>query len=221
MKFGFLDISLNTQIIDLTKTLDELRLDLRHGHDSDIDRASKFLKGEIFDKSNITKKAFDKYVELHLLAGGKARKNRPMRTFAIMYDLIKEDKAFLIGAIKDDSFIGFSFFYIFKDNVYYGSSCADPQNANLPVAHFIQWQAIEWMKQKKYKFYELGWQFYSPTLSEIPSQKEIDIARFKRGFGGFTVPFFRGEKYYDKKYFLKIHQSRIKKYAQSMNKNYE
>jgi len=72
------------------------------------------------------------------------------------------------------------------------------------------------MNQKKYKFYELGWQYYSPTLSNFPTEKEIDIARFKRGFGGFTVPLFRAEKYYDKKYFLKTYQDRINKFSDSI-----
>jgi len=216
MKFGYLDNSLNTQIISLDRDLEELRLDLRHGHDSDVDKASRVLKEEIFDKNSITEKIFNEYVNLHLKAGGKARKNRPRRTFKIMYELIKEDKAFLVGAKKDNKFVGFSYFFVFKDNVYYGSSCNDENARELPVAHFIQWSAIKWMNQKKYKFYELGWQYYSPTLSNFPTEKEIDIARFKRGFGGFTVPLFRAEKYYDKKYFLKTYQDRINKFSDSI-----
>jgi len=216
MKFGYLDNSFNTQVIDLQKGLDELRMDLRHGHDSDVDRASKFLKEEIFDKENITEKIFEEYIDLHLLAGGKARKNRPKRTFEIMYELIKNNKAFLVGAKKDNKFVGFSYFYVFKDNAYYGSSCSEENLRELPITHFIQWKAIEWMNQKKYKFYELGLQYYSPSLSDFPTSKEIDIARFKRGFGGFAVSLFRGEKYYDKKYFLKIYQERVKKFSDSI-----
>ncbi len=219
MKFGYLDDSLNTQVIDLRKDPDELRLDLRHGHDSDIDRASVLLKEEIFDKNNITEKIFNEYVSLHLKAGGKARKDRPRRTFEIMYELIKKDEAFLVGAKKDNKFVGFSYFFLFKDNIYYGSSCNDENARNIPVAHFIQWSAIKWMNQKKYKFYELGWQYYLPTLSDFPTEKEIDIARFKRGFGGFATSLFRGEKYYDKKYFLKTYQARITEYAKSLNNN--
>src|SRR3989338_3599557 len=36
MKFGFLDASLNTQVLDLRRTINELHKDIRHGHDSDI-----------------------------------------------------------------------------------------------------------------------------------------------------------------------------------------
>ena len=48
--------------------------------------------------------------------------------------------------------------------------------------------------------------------SDFLSTKELSISKFKRGFGGFTVPIFRGEKFYDKEYSLKIYTGRIKGY---------
>jgi len=210
MKFGYLDNSINTLIIDLDKPLEDLRLNVRHGHDSDIDRASIFLKAEIFDKSNLTKKIFEEYVQLHHKAAGRV--TRPKITFDLMYEWIKEGKGFLIGAKKEGKYVGFSYFNLFKNNVYYSSSCNDPDET-LPVAHFIQWAAIKWMNEKKYRFYEVGWQVYKNSLTDFYSKKEVDIGRFKRGFGGFTVPLFMGEKYYDKEYFLKIYKDRIKHFA--------
>ena len=134
-----------------------------------------------------------------------------------MHDLIERGNAFLIGAKRGNLFVGFSYFFLYKDNVYYGSSCNDPQARDIPIAHFIQWKAIEWMKKKKYNYYEIGWQEYSSTLSDAPSVKEINIGRFKRGFGGFTAPLFRGEKYYDKKFFQEVYQERIKNFAASFD----
>ena len=73
------------------------------------------------------------------------------------------------------------------------------------------------MNEKKYHFYEIGWQEYSNTLAHFPSKKEVDIGRFKRGFGGFVVPLFIGEKFFDKDYFLKINKERIKKYVDELD----
>ncbi len=225
MRFNYIDNSINTQVIDLRKDLGRLRMDVRHGHDSDIDKSSKMLKGEIFDKNNITKEIFDKYVDLHLRASG--RKTRPQITFDMMFDWIKQGDAFLVGArlqemeeqeVSKDRFIGFSYFFAYKNNVYYGSACNNPEienKENIAIAHFIQWNAIEYM-QRKYNFYELGWQPYSNTLADFPSEKELYISRFKRGFGGFTIPLFRGEKYYDKDYFLQIYDKRVKKFAENL-----
>jgi len=222
MKFGYLDTSLNTQMIDLRKSIENLRRNVRHGHDSDIDRASKVLEAEILDNSNITREIFNQYIELHYKAAGRV--TRPQITFDLLYNRIKERNAFLIGAKKDNKFVGFSYFTVFKDNVYYGSSCNDPNTNNIPIGHFIQWTAVKWMKEKKYKFYEIGWQNYSATLSNFPSEKEIHLGRFKRGFGGYTVPLFMAEKYYNKDYFLEVYQTRIRKYndylkERSENKN--
>lgn len=215
MKYGYLDVSINTQVIDLNKTLVELKGDLRHGHDYDVDRASKKLTAEIFNEDNITEEVFDKYVDLHHKASGRV--TRPRSTFDVMCELIKRGQAFLVGAKDGAGYFGFSYFFLYKNNIYYGSSCNEPDAKGMPVAHFIQWSAIEYMKRKKYGFYEIGWQNYGNTLSDFPSPKEIDIARFKRGFGGFTVPLFMGEKYYDKEYFTKIYENRIKKFASSMD----
>lgn len=216
MKFGFLDTSINTQVMDLSLPLKDIKNGLRHGHDSDINKAAKVMEGVIFDKDNITAEIFDSYSSLHHKAAGRI--TRPKATFDIMFDIIKTGQAFLVGAIKNNLYIGFSYFFYYKNNVYYGSSCNNPDYRDLPIAHLIQWQAIKYMQEKKYHFYEIGWQNFSNSLSDFPSQKEINIARFKRGFGGYTIPIFRGEKYYDKKYFLKVFQERINNFATSLTK---
>jgi hypothetical protein len=211
MKFGYLDTSINTQILDLSKSLEELRRDIRHGHDADIDRSSKFLKAEIYDKTNITKEIFEEYIQMHHRAAGRI--TRPRITFDLMHDRIKHGEAFLIGATKEKKFVGFSYFNAYKNNVYYSSSCNEP-GETLPVAHFIQWAAIQWMKENNIHFYEIGWQVYKNTMTDFYSKKEVHIGRFKRGFGGFTVPLFMAEKYYDKNYFLAMYKERIKQYTE-------
>lgn len=208
VKYGYLDVSINTQVIDLEKTLKELRGDIRHGHNYDINRVSKILKIEIFDYKNITREIFDRYKNLHHKAMGRV--TRPKITFDLMYKAIKKQQAVLVGAIKDKKFVGFSYFYLYKGNAYYGSSCNDPDFRNIPISHAIQWRSIEYLKNKGYHYYELGWQQYGPTLVDFPTSKAIDIARFKRGFGGFTVPLFMGEKYYNRDYFLKIYNKRVR-----------
>lgn len=215
MKFDYLDNSLNTQVVDLRYSMEELRKEIRHGHDADIDRASKILTVEIFDHSNITKEAFDWYLLLH--HGDEGRLKRKEIAFDMMYNWIKEGNAFLIGAKKENKFVGFSYFFVFKNNAYYGSACNDPGFHDIPIAHFLQWKAIEWMKKKEYKFYEIGWQHYDDTLQNFPTEKDKSISKFKRGFGGFTAPLFRAEKYYDKNYFLKIYDLRIKNYSDNLS----
>lgn len=213
LKYGYLDSSLNTQIIEVSQPIEILRSNLRHGHDSDITRAAKVLRAEIYDQKNITRAIFDAYADLHHKAAGRV--TRPQATFDMMFEFIKSGYAFLAAASKGQSFIGFSYFIRYKNNVYYGSSCNEI-DVNLPITHSIQWRAIEWMHENGCKFYEIGWQQYGPTLQDFPSPKEVDISHFKRGFGGFTVPLFMGEKFYGKEYFLSIYKERLTKYAASL-----
>lgn len=214
MKFAYLDNSINTQIINLNQPIEILKKDLRNDHKNNIKKISQKLSTEIFGKNNIADSIFNQYVGMHHKAAGRV--TRPRSTFNLMHDLIKEGSAFLVGAKRDGVFIGFSYFFVFKDNVYYGSSCNDPELKSMPVSHVVQWAAIQYMAEKKYKFYELGWQQFGLQLYDMPSQKQINISEFKRGFGGFTVPWLRGEKFYDKNYFLEIHKDRIKKYSEQL-----
>jgi hypothetical protein len=213
-KFGFLDASLATQVVDMRIPFQELKKNLRHGHASDITKATKILTGHIFDSSSITKEIFEEYIKLHFKASGRV--TRPRSTFDKMFDFIKEGSGFLVGAQKDGIYIGFSYFYLYKNSVYYGSACNDPEYGNIPIAHFIQWKAIEWMHNKKCVLYEIGWQHYGPTLLGTPSEKEINIDRFKRGFGGDACTLFRGEKYYDKEFFLDTYGKRVQEFAKNI-----
>lgn len=211
MKQGYIDISLNTQIIDLTQDLKIIHSAMRKGHDYDIDRGLKELKVNIYDSDSITRTIFDQYCELHHIDAGRI--TRPQITFDIQYDWIKQGYAVLPRALLGEEVVGFSHISTYKGKACYGSACSDPYYHDLPIGHVLTWKTIEWLKEHNYRYYHIGWQQYSSLPYDIPSKKEVEISFFKRGFGGFTIPLFRGEKYYSKDYYLKINQERINRYA--------
>ncbi|MFA4833312.1 MAG: hypothetical protein WC619_00515 [Patescibacteria group bacterium] len=213
-KFGYLNNNLNALVIDLKRPLDQLWKEVSHGHQADISRSAKILKANIFNRDNINDEIFNEYVKLHQKAAG--RQTRPLATFDMMKKWIGQDKAFLVGAKKNNKFIGFSYFFLYKNNVFYGSSCNDPEFQQLPISHFIQWSAIKLMNEKKYKFYEIGWQIYNEGMSDYSSKKRINISKFEKGLGGEVKPLFMSEKYYDKSFFLKVYNSRINQFAQTI-----
>lgn len=215
-KFGYLDTSIGTQLILTERSVDALKREVRHGHESDIDRATKMLRCEIFESETITPVVFNAYREMHKVAAGRA--TRPLRTFEIQYELLKRGNAFLAAAKKNGEFVGFSYVVIYKQSAYYASACNDPRFAELPIAHFLQWKGIEHMQTLGITHYEIGWQRFMPSLSGIWSDKEISISKFMRGFGGITVPLFRGEKYYDPAYFLEVYEERLRKSKEAIEK---
>ena len=56
---------------------------------------------------------------------------------------------------------------------------------------------MEYYRDRGFDYMELGHQQFGSQVFDHPSQKDMTISLFKRGFGGTTFPLFRGIKYYD------------------------
>jgi len=211
MKYSYMDISLNTQIIDLTHSLHDIRADMRKGHKYDINRGLKELDIDIFDKSNTSKEDFNMYRILHHKASGRI--TRPMVTFDMQYDWLLQGNAVLLGARLHKEYVGFSYIFTYKKRAFYGSACNDPDYPKAPIGHVLQWGTINWLKENKYKYYEIGMQRYSYQAYDFPPQDEINIFHYQRGLGGFTIPYFRGEKFYEHNYCLDVFSERLNEYV--------
>lgn len=193
MKFNFYNTSLNTQIISLLKSEKDLWNDIRKGHKYDINRGGKVFEVNIFNKENMKKEIFNQYVFLHHKTSGRI--TRPLITFEMMYKWIIDGNGILCGLKYKDKYVGFALVSIYKKAAYYGSASDDPDiKINIPLSHIIQWEIIKWLKANEYKYYEIGWQVFSEQYNNKPTEKEISISSFKRGFGGYTVPLFLGIK---------------------------
>lgn len=211
MKYGYMDNSINTQIIDLTHPLGELWKAIRKGHKYDINRGVKNFEICAYSRGNADKAVFEKYRLLHHKAAG--RQTRPRETFDMMFQWLEEGQGLLCGIKKDDRFVGFSYLCLYKEAAFYASASDDPDfETRIPISHVILWKALEWLKKNGYKRYEIGAQQFGPQIYDFPTGKDLDISFFKRGFGGRTVPYFRGVKYYDISFLQKDLGEKMKKY---------
>lgn len=216
IRYGYIDTSIHTQIIDLKSPLAMILKGFSNGHSSDIKRGLKDIEVIIFDEKNITDYVFNKYVALKIKLSGESV--RAKKTFDLMSDWIKVGQGILVAArIKgEDEFAGFVYICIYKNSAYYASSGIDSGAKPLPFTHVIQASAINYLKSRGLKNYEIGWQVFTKGLNDFSSPKEIAIAKFKRGFGGRMVSLYMGEKYYNKEYFLKVFKERVGKVAISI-----
>src|SRR3989339_285994 len=124
------------------------------------------------------------------------------------YDINRGRKHYKINFF--DKYNGFSYISLYNKSAYYSSASDDPDFTNaVPISHIIQWSVIEWLKERGYRYYEIGSQQFGPLIYDKPSQKDINISLFKRGFGGKTVPLFRGEKFYDQQYKRSVFDKRV------------
>ncbi len=208
--FGFTDTQVATHVVDLDQSEDKLLSQCRKGHKSDIKFAQKNGGNiKIFDYQSITEKEFNDYRNIHFQAAG--RQTRPDKTWDIMHDWIKNKVSILVVYYSNDGKpIAGALHMIYKGRAFYGSAAVIPEyKKERGVMHSLLWETMKYLKKNNIKWFELGMQS-TPTFSqEVASSKEINIALFKRGFGGINIPWYRGEKFYNYEFMEKILKDRM------------
>ncbi len=212
---GAVDTSLATQVIDLGPSLNALERGMRKGHRADVKRAGSLFTVEVLHGPQVAHERLAAYQAMHARAAGRV--TRAQATFDMMFDWVRQGLAALVEASQDGQPVGFALLFLHGAGAYYGSGCTDPDAGDLPVGHALQWGAITWLREHGYARYEIGWQQYGPLPHDVPSAKEVNIARFKRGFGGQPLPLHRAERYYDAAFYRQVAAERTEAYAASLS----
>jgi hypothetical protein len=208
VRFGCIDDSLQTHVLDLRPDAARLWSDMRRSYHSVIHRAGERFAFQLLDASTVTDELFRLYRELHHKDAGRV--TRPLETFEMMLGWIRSGNALLAQAVFENRVLACALAIVYKGGAYYASGCTDPDFEDPgALGPYLQWNVIEGLKARGVTHYELGWQFYGPQLAYVPSKKDLSIAFFKRGFGGTTLPFFRGEKYYSRDFFAEEYGRRL------------
>jgi hypothetical protein len=215
LAWGAVDTSLATQVIDLSLPLHVLERGMRKGHRADVKRAGGLFTLQVLHGPQVATERLAAYQAMHARAAGRV--TRAQSTFDMMFDWVRRGFAALVEASRDGEPVGFMLLFLHGAGAYYGSGCTDPGAIHLPVGHALQWAAITWLKEHGYARYETGWQQYGPLPHDIPSAKEVNIARFKRGFGGDPWPLYRAERYYDAAFYRQVAAGRAEAYAAALS----
>lgn len=209
-EYGYLDSSIQTAIIDLRSELKTLWSNLRKSYKSLINNGKENLNIFVMNSQNPDYEIHELYRRLHHKTAGRI--TRPIKTFDMQFDDLKNDRAMLIGLQEGSKFVAFSYFLHYQNSAYYGSSSDDPSyESKIPFEHRIIWAAIEYYKQRGIRFFETGVQQFGPQMFDYPRPKDINISFFKRGFGGKIIPFYRGIRYFDREFMRYNLESNTKK----------
>ena len=211
LEFGYLDVSLRTQVIDLEPPETELWTGLRKGHRSDVRRAERTLRVEVFDAGTIRDEMFEAYRGLHAKAAGRV--TRPDVTFELMHDWIRRGDALLVAARARGALISVAFLLVYNAAAYYASGANDPEMEGPGIAHLVQWRAMQELRARGVRRYEIGWQQQIPVPHDVATPKQRSISFFKHGFGGSTWPLFAGEKYYSASFYRDVAAQRSAAFA--------
>ena len=197
---GFLDASITTRVLDLRLSEDALWDGARRNHRRNIETGRAALKSRVYSGAEAAGPKFDAYRAMHALASGRV--TRPARTFELMREWLAAGRGCL-AEVCDSSGrgVGYEVYMTHKGSSYGLSACNDPAVERvLPVRHLIEWEAMLWMRERGAEFYEIGDQYFGTLPYDFPDAKKVSISHFKYGYGGFTMPHLRAEKFHSREY---------------------
>ena len=187
IQFSKKDFVINTFIVDLSLSLEELNYNLSKYHKRNILRTSKKLKFNIYNSENfeLLKNKFNQFKLLHFKSAGK--KTRPDETWDIMLQNIKSNMGILFSSSINNLEISYLYCGLFK-KFSWGWSQVNDRNYEKKYMprHFLEWNAIIYLKKKGFKYYELGENY--KIANQNFSQKEISISEFKEKYGSEMYP---------------------------------
>ena len=204
---GFLDASITTRVLDLRLSEGELWDGARRNHRRNIENGRAALKSYIYAGAEAAGVKFDEYRAMHALASGRV--TRPARTFELMREWLAAGRGCL-AEVRDSSGrgVGYEVYMTHKGSSYGLSACNDPAVERvLPVRHLIEWETMLWMRARGTEFYEIGDQYFGTLPYDFPDAKKVSISHFKYGYGGFTMPHLRAEKFHSREYW-EVEQAR-------------
>lgn len=217
IKYGFLDTSSSNGILPMVEEK-IIWKGFSKGHKSAIKGIlkKKSYKIEIIDKSNCSYEVSEKYRSLHRKSAGRI--TRIKGTFDHQYKLVEQGHSFYSIITRNDDLIAVCYFIMSGDTAVYQSAAKDPEFTSVPIYHALIWEAIRYLCKKGITLLEVqppcG---YSMQLDDYIDLKQLNISRFKRGFGVNMVPMFRGIKYFKRQLFCDDVELFKKEYCESIN----
>ena len=193
-RFGYQDVSGATQVIDLDLSEASLRTGMTKGHRAAITQGRRDLEVVTLEPGQGSHQAFTAYRAAHAAAAGRI--TRPAVTFDLMEAWLGEGHGLLVGARGGLGWAGFSYVLVHGTGAYYASGANAAWAASMPVGHVLQGEVIRHLKHLGILRYEVGAQAGATTPHLPASDKERNISRFKRGFGGRLAPMVVREKFY-------------------------
>lgn len=178
--------------INLNLSEEEILKGFSKGHKSELKKKSVFSY-KVINCKNYIANLMLKMMELHKMVAGK--QTRSLETWLENEKMIMENKGFLVCALLKDKIISYSFFFHDKLSGIYFSSCTDREYFSYAgITHNSIWCAIKYLKQIGCKYFSLG-DVKTLYSKDNITEKEKNIERFKRSFGGFTKTYIIYNKF--------------------------
>ena len=178
------------RIINLAKTEEDLKKEIRKSYRSLINWGQKNLELILLNSGSLDDNSYQKFLqfrELHYHCAG--RRTRSKETWDIQYKCIEEGTIFAIFGYLNGEMVTGGLFNVSDNYVYYAISASARELFDKPIFHSIFWRAIQHSKNIGAIIFDAG-EIYMSCQFNFPQKtdKELNIARFKSGFGGKILP---------------------------------
>jgi FemAB family protein len=166
--------------IDLRLSINDIRLGFRKSYRPLVNKALKEWNTMVYE-GNIDD-VFEEFRLLHLEVSGKETRSR--ESWNIQKEQIKNNEALLVTVKDGGILIGAGLFNYTKNVGSYSIGAYKRELFDKPIGHGVQMKAIEALKEKGCKTYNIG-QKMTLLDEKVPTDKELSISHFKEGFAGY------------------------------------
>lgn len=181
MDMGAVAVPYFSQIIELSKPKEVLWQQIRKSYKSLINWGNNNLKLRLISK-HINIDDMETFRKLHHKVAGFS--TRSVDTWKIQYKIVKNEDAFIIFGYLENELVTAAYFVCNKICCYYGVGASIRELFDRPLSHAVLWNAILYSKKIGNLYFEIGEQLFSNQ--SMPTKKELNICKFKKGFGGTT-----------------------------------
>ncbi len=207
-RFNFMDASSLHHIMDLRPEPEEIWRTIRHSAQHEINLGNRNYNFLFHDQETFTNEIGEKYREMHRLSAGRV--TRSAESFQRMYEWVREGLATFVEQKVGDKTINITV-------VGYGEKTACPMSTAddpsivppSPLRHVMLWNICMECRKRGIEFFEVGETHMRDDIHHIWSDKEKNIASFKRAFGDASTPLKRWIWFKDKSEELRYYEDRL------------
>jgi hypothetical protein len=184
IKNNFKKYIIFTQMIDLKATESELAAGLRKSYKGEIKWGRNNLSIDTITADNLATDSIELFRNLHISAAG--RETRPIATWETMQEMVVKREAFCIFGYYLKQLVSAAFFSLSETVCIYGVAASNRDMWDKPLGHALIWEAMIFAKKQGCEWFEMGEIKIAPNIVESDKQqeKELNISKFKAGFGG-------------------------------------
>ena len=170
--------------VNLSLEIAAIKARFRKSYKSLITSGSRAWQVGVMAETN--PELWNEFRELHLKVAGRV--TRSAETWELQRQAIDDGNALLVFLRNDrKDMVGGGFFNITHDEGVYSVGAYDRSLFDKPLGHVVQYRAIEEMKRRGLRWYNVGLRPFSSELP-APTEKEISIGNFKEGFASHLFP---------------------------------